>query len=57
MSTFGSSHLHLHVQVRKALATWRVSNTSLLELELLAPDELPQMASGGTHPNPNPNPN
>ena len=36
------------MQVRKALATWRLSNTSLLELELLAPDELSQVASGGS---------
>ena len=29
------------------MGTWRLSNTSLLDFELLAPDELPQVAGGG----------
>ena len=42
-----SYNLYLYLQVRQALSTWRLSNTSLLDLELLAPDELPQVAGGG----------
>ena len=42
-----SYNLYLYLQVRQALSTWRLSNTSLLDLELLAPDELSQVASGG----------